>query len=103
MLPIMWTREDTVPAPASGVNKLALGGAADIGLSWRRLRKLGTSDAELRGMGPGDKVGARDARCDNDVRSILGGSENTASAGGAAPVISHAPHTTAAHRYHTGP
>lgn len=93
----MCTRDGTAPAPGSGVNKLALGGAADIGLSGRRLRKLGTSDAELRGIGPGDNVGWRDTRCDDEVRSILGGSENTASAGGAAPVVSHAPNTTVTH------
>lgn len=100
MLPIMSTRDDTAPAPGSGVNRL-VPGALESGLICRRLEKLGTSEAELRGMGPGDMVGWREVRCD-DVRNMLGGSGNTVSAGGAEPVVSISLNTMSiTHRHHT--
>lgn len=94
ILPIMCTRDGTAAAPGSGVNRFEPG-ALDSGLICRRLEKLGTSEAELRGIGPGDMVGWREVRCD-DVRNMFGGSGNTASAGGAAPVVS-----SVAQRHHS--
>jgi len=85
--PSMGIRDGAVgaaPALGSGVKNP---GAADAsGLICRRLRKLGTSDAELRGIGPGDKVACREGRAEL-ARDTLGGSGNVASREGGAPVI----------------
>lgn len=87
-LPIMPRRcGGAVPALGSGVNRLVLGGPDARGLSCLLLRKLGTSEAELRGMGPGDSVACLEARLDEE-RVMLGGSVNTVSGAGAAPAVS---------------
>lgn len=49
------------------------------GLSWRRdVLKAGTSEAELRGIGFGDKFGGRDVRYDEGL-GASGGSGNSCS------------------------
>lgn len=77
----------------SGVKRegVVRGAAPASGLNCRRLKKAGTSEAELRGMGmgPGDIVACRDEGRPEPVRSMmLGGSGNVASTEGGAPWLS---------------
>lgn len=64
-------------------NEDVVGAAVANGLICRRLMKFGTSDADDRGIGPGDKVAFRDGRADERAD---GGSGKTVSGDGGAPV-----------------
>lgn len=80
-------------------NEEVVGAAVANGLICLRLMKFGTSDADERGIGPGDKVGFRDGRADDRAE---GGSGKMVSGDGDAPdgQLSCRPYAT--HQCHKG-
>lgn len=84
-MPSLGAAGGAAEAPTSGVKNPPVGAPDARGLNCRRLRKFGTSDADDRGIGPGETVACRDVRCDVDLVELLGGSGNTKSIRGGAP------------------
>ena len=100
-LPSIGTRGNGARPPTSGVNKLPLLLPLVKGLSCRRAGIPGISDAELRGMGLGERVGGREVY--ELERWTMGFGNKLSREGGAPDVSSGSSSLIHTNRYRTTP